>query len=151
MMSRIGNKQRKAYSKKLSAKRYSLNAQQGFSLVEVMVATAVLAFSVVMIYQAFFISLDSFNYCSDYLDVVSWADDKIWTAQDSLSRSGALSQIETQGEFVNNNKKFIWVLSQELLGDQVSLYKINLDLLWRRGKREIKLSRSAYAIYEKKE
>jgi hypothetical protein len=116
-----------------------------------MVATAVLSFSVVMIYQAFFTLLDSFSYCVDYLDVVCWADEKLWTAQDSLTHNGSLSPIETRGEFININKKFEWVLSQELLDDTGPLYKVNLDLLWRQGKREIRLSRTAYAIYEKSE
>jgi hypothetical protein len=116
-----------------------------------MVATAVLSFSIVLIYQAFFILLDSFNYCADFLDEVSWADEKIWAAQDSLTHSSSLAQIDTQGEFVDKNRKFGWTLSSEILDETTPLHKVNLDLFWRRGKREIRLSRTAYAIYEKNE
>jgi prepilin-type N-terminal cleavage/methylation domain-containing protein len=127
------------------------NRAAGFTLIEVMVATAVLSFSIVLIYQAFFISLDSFNYCLDYLDVVSWADELLWQTQESLTHYLDSGLAQTQGEFIKNDKKFAWVLSQEILDEAGPLYKINLDLLWRRGKKEMKLSRTAYAVYESNE
>ena len=71
--------------------------KKGFTLIEVMVTTAVLSLSMVLIYQAFFISLDSFNYCADYLDVVSWADEKLWQAQDSVTHNGTLNPIGAYG------------------------------------------------------
>jgi len=127
------------------------NKSSGFTLIEVMVTTAVLSLSLVLIYQAFFISLDSFSYCADYLDVVSWADEKLWQAQNSLTHNGTLDPTAAHGEFINKNKKFEWVLSNELLDETGRLYQLNLDLLWRQGKRNIKFSRTAYAIYEKNE
>ena len=124
------------------------NRKQGFTLIEVMVATAVLAFSLVLIYQAFFISLDSYNYCSNFLDVVSWADEKIWQSQDSIGRLGSIAG-QAEGSFESKSRKFDWRIDEDIAGQNTTLHKINLVLSWKEGKRDMQLSRTAYAIYEK--
>jgi len=124
---------------------------RGFTLMEVMTATAILSLGTVFIYEAFFISLDSFNYCSNYLNVASWGDEKVWQAQDNLTRLGPQAQIEDSGVFSNRNKNFSWRLSHDLIDEAGGLYKIDLTLSWKEGPRNVKLSRAAYAKYEKKE
>ena len=62
------------------------NSRSGFTLIEVMVAVAVLSFGLVMVYQAFFVVLDSFNYSADYLEIAGWMDEKIWQAQRSAGK-----------------------------------------------------------------
>lgn len=137
MTSRIGNK--------------------GFTLIEVMVATAVLSLGAVLISESFFISLDSFDYYANYLTLASWADEKLWGAQDQLSRFGNAAQIQPGGRIVNRNKDIGWSLSSSVVDEAkglpsgLSLYRINLDLSWQEGHRKARLSRSAYALYEKKE
>ena len=124
---------------------------RAFTLVEVMATTAVLSLGTVLIYEAFFSSLDSFNYCSNVLNVIPWMDEKLWQTQDSSNRLG-ISSSETQGEFVQGNKKFTWELSYDLLEEMESfdLYKINLALSWQESQRKIKLLRTAYTEYAKK-
>jgi len=124
-------------------------SNKGFTLIEVMMATAVLALGTVLIHEAFFISLDAFGYYFHYLNVAPWADEKIWDAQDELSRLGPQAKIEKEGEFVDRNKNFRWNLSYEPLEETHSLYRIDLVLSWREGRRKADLSRSACAIYEK--
>ena len=116
-----------------------------------MVATAVLSISTVFITESFFISLDAYQYCSHYLNVVSWADDKIWEAQDSLNHFGLSANIETSGKLVSKNKNFVWNLTYAPADDTGFLYKIDLVLSWEEGTRNRKLQRSAYAIYEEEE
>jgi len=130
--------------------RIGNNLRRGFTLVEVMVATAVLSLAMVLIYQVFFTCLDSFNYCADYLDVVSFLDEKTWLAQDSLTRLDSLGADETEGEFVNQNKRFKWILTADTVeGADGLLYEIAGRMIWREGRRDIEVSRTAYAIYEK--
>ncbi len=114
---------------------------------EVMTATAVLSLGTVLIYEAFFISLDSYNYCSDYLNVIPWADEKLWQAQDDLNRFGVLDLPETRGIFTNRNKQFAWSLSDTLIEETAGLHRIDLALSWQEGQRKAELSRSAYAMY----
>jgi len=126
-----------------------IGSDNGFTLVEVMIATAVLALGIVLIHEAFFASLDAFGYYSNYLRVAPWADEKIWDAQDELRRLGPRADIEREGEFLGRNKNFRWNLSYGPLGETKSLYRVDLILSWQEGKRRVSLLRSAYAIYEK--
>lgn len=132
MMLRIGNK-------------------RGFTLVEVMVATAILALGVVLIYQGFFISLDSLGYCLDYLRLSPLAEEKMWQAQDALSRLGPNAGLETAGSFIESRRNFRWNLSYNSLDELSGLYEINLSVIWQNGQRAARLSRGAYALYKYEE
>ncbi len=121
---------------------------RGINLIEVMAATAVLSLGVVLVYEAFFTSLNSFNYCSNYLSVAPWADEQIWEAQDRLSRTGPSDDIDKEGEFKKRSKTFKWTVSHNLVEGAEELYKIDLMLSWQEGQRKVRMSRVAYAIYE---
>lgn len=123
---------------------------RSFTLVEVMVATAVLAFSTVLIYRAFFICLDAFNYYTDYLYITPQVNETMWKAQDSLSHLGTLSDVERLGEVTNGNKRFNWDLSYMLLDgikDDCQLYRIDLVTWWYAGAKRIEISKTAYALF----
>jgi len=122
---------------------------KGFSLMEVMVTTVVLSLGTVLIYGAFFTSLDAFSRYTNYIKLIPWMDEQLWRAQDDLSKFGASAQIQTAGEFQKSGKSFNWGLNYSLIDD--GLYKIDLDLYWQQGQRKAGLSRSAYAQYKKKE
>jgi len=124
--------------------------RSGFTLVEVMIAAAILAIGVVAIFESFFICLDAYNYCSRYLSLVSWADDKIWEAQDSINRFGAAAHIGNYGSFLNKNKPLTWYLNYASIDENNILYKISLSIYWQEGVRKGNLQRSAYAIYEER-
>jgi prepilin-type N-terminal cleavage/methylation domain-containing protein len=126
-------------------------SNRGFSLIEVMVAVSVLALGSVLIYQSFFMTLNAFNYCRDYLAVTPWIDEKIWQVQDSLMRLGDAVQLDPEGGFAYRNKDFKWNLSYRLIDSSQHLYKIDLALYWQEGQRKAQLIRSTYEIYEKKE
>ena len=125
--------------------------KKGFTLIEVMVAVAVLSFGLVLVYQAFFIALDSFNYSADYLQISPWMDEKIWEAQDSIRRTGKLEDNQTQGEFIARNKKFDWTLSLNSLDPSGNLSAIDLEIGWKEARRNVKASRWGYANYEEKQ
>ncbi len=120
---------------------------RAFTFLEVMIAAAILALGTVLIYEAFFISLDSYNYCTDYLNVASWAEAMLWQAQAKL-REGQSLNAEESGDFTENNKIFSWNLNYNLADAETRLYSIDLLLSWKTGKREFTLSRNTYAILE---
>lgn len=122
---------------------------KGFTLMEVMVATAVLLLGIVFIYEAFFKSLSCISYCSNYLNVMTWADEKIWDAQNRLNQLGPQALVAGQGIFTRRNKDFSWDLSYGAIDE--NLYKIELALYWQEDRRDVRLTRGAYAIYEQRE
>ena len=132
MMSKIGSK------------------KKAFTLIEVMLATAVLSLGAVLIHEVFFKSLDTYNYCHNYFSMGYWLDEKIWSVQDNLRQSGPLVNVERNGRFKAGNKDFAWNLSYDLTCDTQDLYKIVLDVSWREGSRDIKVSRTAFAKYVEK-
>ena len=128
----------------------SRTGNKGFTLIEVMAAAAMLSLAVVLIYESFFISLDSFNYYAHYLGVVSWVDEKVWEAQDELRRAGPNAKIQAGTDFTRGNKRYDWDLSYNLVNDAAKLYRIDCVLSWREGKVRAFIRRSAYAVYEER-
>ena len=123
---------------------------RGFTLLEVLITVAVLALGATLIYQSFFIAVDSYNYYSTFLKISPWMDEKIWQAQNDLRHLGAASAISTGGELEVNNKNINWSLVYNSLDQADRLYQIDLVLFWPQGSRQAKLSRSAYAIHAEK-
>ncbi len=134
-----------------SAQPSSRRSRGGFTLVEVMIATAVLALGAMLIYEGFFMSIDANEYCLDYLSVASWIDEKMWFVQNELTRYGPLVDIKTVGSFVKRDKDFRWSISYCVRDESTSytLYAVKLVLDWQRGKKSSRITRNAYALYEK--
>lgn len=132
MMSRIGNKK----------------GLRGFSLIEAMAATAVLSLGIVFIYQGFFSALNSYEYYRTYLYVLPLAEERLFQAQSSLTHPQEGPQMAAQGEFVNGSAIFNWAITYDDLEqvNDLTLYKINLLVKWRKGPKTYKFTRNAYAI-----
>lgn len=128
-----------------------IGIKQGFTLIEVMVATVILAVGTMYLSHSFFITLDSYNYCARYLRVLPWADEKVWEAQESLRRFGPAAVITNAGSFTERGKDFSWYLAYAPAGPDDSLYKIDFEVSWQEGNRKARIQRSTYARYEKQE
>jgi prepilin-type N-terminal cleavage/methylation domain-containing protein len=127
--------------------------RSGFTLIEVMIATAVLTLGIVFIYQAFFVSLESFGYSLDYLHAAPWIEEKIWQVSNDIERFGFLARIDKAGNFRKKNRSFYWDLACDMVAEapDTDLYKIELKLTWRAGAKTKSISRSAYATYKYEE
>ena len=58
--------------------------KQSLSLVETMVAVAVLSFGVILVSQGLLMAMGSFSYAVDYMNVLLWMDAKLWDLHDKL-------------------------------------------------------------------
>lgn len=126
--------------------------QMGFTLIEAMAATAVLALGLVLVFQGLFASLNAYDYYDNYLSVLPRVDEKLWEAQDAINRLGPQAGIGSSGEWGNKrNRRFNWRLTESLLDKAGGLYKLNLRVSWNEGNRKINLQRDAYALYSEKE
>lgn len=123
---------------------------KAFTLIEVMVASAVLALGMLFIYRGFLSSLDVFDYYASYLDLAPLANEKIQQAQDELSRLGSQAKIETRGEFLKGVKPVDWDLAYNLIDAESGLYKIDLAFSWKSAVRRARILRSAYALFDEK-
>lgn len=123
---------------------------RAFTLVEVLVTTAVLSLGIVFIYRGFFTLLDSYGYYRDYLRVVAFADEKLWQSQAALSYFGPGAGSGSAGRLNIQNKDFSWRLSVSPV-EAESLYRIDLAVNWQEGPKIKELTRNAYALHIKKE
>ncbi|MCK5287705.1 MAG: type II secretion system protein [Candidatus Omnitrophica bacterium] len=125
--------------------------KRSFTLIEVMLSTVVLALGIVVIYESFFRSLDLFGYYNNYLNVASSADEIIWNAQNELNLFGPTAVFANKGVISQNNKDFNWDLFYESINPENNLYKIDLFFSWKEGSKDVKLLRTEYAVYTKKD
>jgi hypothetical protein len=116
-----------------------------------MVTVSILSFGILAIYESLFISLDTFNYYSNYLNAQGWLNEKIWDIQSKLISEQSLETTEERGMFTINNKKINWSVSIKPVDEQYGLYKLDLSLFWHEGSRERFVYRAAYAANQKDE
>jgi len=125
---------------------------RGFTFIEVMVATCVLALGTVLFYEAFFANLDLFNYCKDSLEVALWMDERLWEASYQLRQGATLPKGDLEGEFFKRNKRFSWQLSAQSSGevqDAYTLCSLDLKVSWNAGRRSVSLMRNADILIKK--
>jgi hypothetical protein len=108
-----------------------------------MVATAILAFGLVMIFQSFLVSTDTYNYYLNCLKVQLWLDEKLWQLQDDFRQYEFFSPLPSSGEFEIGSKDFNWNMDYACIAPD-ELYKVNLRVSWQQGSRRASALRSAY-------
>jgi len=125
---------------------------RGFTLVEVMVATCLLALGTVFIYQTYFAALDAFEYCTHYVAIAPWINEKTAEAGRNLTNFNSLGNVVPQGRFMQDNKSYDWKLTCSLVEKTASakLYKISMEVGWQEARNRAVVARDTYAFYEKK-
>ncbi len=121
-----------------------LRSITGFTLIEVMVAVAILSFGLVMLYNAFFICIDSVTYASNRLNAQIWANNKIWEERDFLLRTNSTSIAGVSGEESFGNRDFSWQKVVEPVGD--GLAELSVRLYWKEAARQRSLLYSTYLV-----
>lgn len=119
-------------------------SRSGFTLFEVVVTAVILSVGMVAIYEALAVSVDAFGYYRNRLTVQSWMDRKIWEVGDALMQTegGPIgSQTDT---FRSDGKDIRFHLTPRTVIDG-KLYELNLKCSWRQGRRNVSVSRVAYA------
>jgi prepilin-type N-terminal cleavage/methylation domain-containing protein len=117
----------------------------GFTLIEIMVTLAILSFGILAIYESFFISMDAFGYYANYLDVHWWLNEKIWELEDQLMVTEHLILGSESGAFNTGSKNFTWTTSINPVDESKGVYRIDVSVYWREGKRERFIYRCTYA------
>ncbi|MDP8265936.1 MAG: hypothetical protein P9M07_03215 [Candidatus Aceula meridiana] len=127
-----------------------LKKRCGISFVEVMTTVVVLSFGLVGIYRAFFTSLDYLNHASYRLHAANFLHNKIELIQRNFQMSNTTNLKDGRDVYpvlINNRKvDFDYESSVENVGSLDGIYKLNVSVSWREGKRDIRISRSVYIL-----
>lgn len=145
MTLKIGNKFREksvGLPGLLSFSRYS---KRGFSFFEIMTTVAVLSFGIVIIFQTFLTSLNSFGYYLTNLQAQCWADEKIWEISDDLMREDFIDNCQINGNLLLANKGVTWIMKIDRIDEEENFFKLALIVCWQEGNRRIEIYRTAYA------
>lgn len=116
--------------------------RRSFSLIEAMVAVAILSFGVVLLYQSFLINTGSVASVSNGLSAGLWAQEKLWQEEDSFHRLKVVIDPQETGQLNMNGRDFFWEKSAIALDE--GLYALTLTLSWRESTRD---RRVVYASY----
>ena len=107
---------------------------------------AILAFGIVAIYEALFISMNTFGFYSNYLDTQDWVNEKISETQNQLTQAQLLEPGETSGQIVRDQKTFDWSVIISPVNEEQRLYKIDVTLSWKQGGKRVRTSRTVYLL-----
>jgi len=114
----------------------------GFTLIEVMVATVVLAVGVVIIFEVFLLSLDTVNFFTNRLNAQWFINEKIWQLQNTLDHPAEVFvPMYDEGTVLINNKKLIWQLQLRLEDAKGELYSAKATLSWKQAGKTKSVSR----------
>ena len=119
-----------------------IGSKTGFTLIEVMMAVAVLSFGIVVLFQSFFICVDSVQYASNRLKAQLWLDAKMWEEADVIMRTNATALGETSGTFSLDGREFSWVKSAQAV--DTDLFGLTIDLSWKEAGKQRLLAYSTF-------
>ena len=146
-----GTQVARAWFSRGKAHRKSRRTRRGFTLVEILVAVSILSMGIVAIFQTFFVNIDLLSHYKDYLNVMPWVDEKIWEAQNQLTRYGSLGpQMRTSGTLIVGVDKYPWNLNYKLKERKKLLFQVSFYISRERQNqtREFHIERTAYAYYQ---
>jgi len=118
-----------------------------------MVTAAVIALLSTLIYRSFFTILDAYNRARYSLYLAPAADEKMWQAQDALTRNGEAAVYERDGVLAYNARPIKWNIGLDIMEKkkEYTLFRIQYAAAWREGGRDANLTRYAYALYQEKQ
>jgi len=118
----------------------AINApKRGFSLLELLVAIAILSVGIIFILQALSFCARSSGIAADTLNALILAEDKLQELQ-YQEKTNASSQMNSSGV----TGKYRWDYALEISPPANRLYKCALNVIWERALRNEKLSVNTY-------
>jgi hypothetical protein len=111
-----------------------------------MMTVAILAFGIVSIYEALFVSVDAYGYYTHYFNTQDWVNEKIWEIQSELIDSGELNEEQTSGRIVREHKTYDWLMAVSSLDATQGLYHVKVTLSWQEGNRKVNTTRETYLM-----
>ena len=125
-----------------------LKKKNGISFFEVMVTIAILSLGLVMIFRAFFISLDAINHLTYRWHAMVLLENKLVEIQQRFQTKGEiLMELTSSPERAVINRhpvNFGYKTEVRHFADLDDFFQVNLTIFWRERSRDINLSQTAY-------
>ena len=122
----------------------SKTGNKGFTLIEVMLAAAVLAISIVTIQQGFLRSATLLARVTRTLEAQQFASEKLWEAQEGLFYSEDPSPGEGSGSFDVSGRRYDWTVEASPLS-QADLYAVRVQVSWPEGGTRTQVTREVFS------
>jgi prepilin-type N-terminal cleavage/methylation domain-containing protein len=119
--------------------------EKGFTLIEVLVALAIVSISVVSIFCAFIGISDSIARIDNYNKAVALGVEKIWELEEALINQDNVDFADFSGEIrESENRSMKWEITGKEIENYPNLTEINFSLQWTQGSRTGNFSAAAY-------
>lgn len=125
MIFRIGNKQRIANSdkrlvgkEKLTAKRFTLNANKGLTLIEILLAVSILGVGLVGVSRGYGSAIVTLEAGQFNIDAVNLLREKMGEIEVELAEKEEITQESRQGSFEGFFEDFLWKYEIKSIGTE---------------------------------
>jgi type II secretion system protein I len=118
--------------------------KKSFTLVEVMVALAILSSGLVAVYQGLLGLMDAIESLSNRLQAECLIDNKIWEIENDIKSPATSKEKEAGTGILAKAKGLEWQTSALPLKEAGSLGEIKIVLSWQEKGRQAAVSRNAY-------
>jgi len=123
--------------------------RKGFTLLEVLVATAILGIAVAVILQLFSANLRAISFSRDYVSASIKAEAKMKEILNSDEKISEKSFSETTDDGYRIDVSIAEALKERTENLQVKLLEINLTIRWLRGTKERSLTLSTMKVVKR--
>jgi len=121
------------------------NPDKGFTLIEVLVALAIVSVSVVSIFYAFMGISDSIARIDNYNKAVALGLEKIWELEEALMQQDNVDLADFSGEIKESETRSMrWEITGKEIEEYPTLKEIDFSLQWTQGRRTGNFNTTAY-------
>lgn len=120
-----------------------VHKNDGFTLIEVMIAVAILSLSTIVIFQSNMMNLNVYGRFTNKMAIQNWAEEKLWEAKEEILSSETPETGERSGVYEIENRVYKWRLAVSEESDE-KVYTVSLRVSWDDAGQERSIERFSY-------
>ena len=124
-------------------RKYLLRNKTGFTLLEVLLAMAVLSFGISYISPIFFESSSAVRHIQNRILVESMMDRELWDIRKFISKTTVIDE-HTARKVKGDYPEFTFDIKFGKVEGYSNLYKVDIQAFWAEGRKNVNLERVVY-------